>query len=263
MGRECGKRLLNALFVADIRQNIVENPHHGAVGRGNMQSRLRHEREKSERFESDGLSARVRARDNQRIEFSAEVHRNRNDRIGGNQRVTRPAQPDFARFRDFGRDAVHFKGKLAFSEDKSEQGKISVIFRKLRAAARDVGGKLKENPLDFIRFQPLQQPQLVVRFDDGERLDENRRAGRGSIVNKTFDLIPVFLLDRNDIAAVAHRDNLLLKVFGVCAAGDVFLQRVADFAVLRAHFAPDFIELVARGIGHRVLVHKAARNFLL
>ena len=82
-------------------------------------------------------------------------------------------------------------------------------------------------------------------------------------MNKTFDLIPVFLLDRNDIAAVAHRDNLLLKVFGVCAAGDVFLQRVADFAVLRAHFAPDFIELVARGIGHRVLVHKAARNFLL
>lgn len=54
-----------------------------------------------------------------------------------------------------------------------------------------------------------------------------------------------------------------MKVFGVCAAGDVFLQRVADFAVLRAHFAPDFIELVARGIGHRVLAHKAARYLLL
>ena len=263
MGGKRGKRLLNALFVADIRQNIVENPHHGAVGRGNMQSRLRHEREKAERFEGDGFSARVRTRDNQRIEFSAEVHRNRNNRIGGNQRMARPAQPDFARFRDFGRDAVHFKGKLAFSEDKSEHGKISVILRKLRAAARDVGGKLKENPFDFIRLQPLQKPQLVVRFDDGERLDENRRAGRGGIVNEALDLVPIFLLDRNDIAAVAHRDDLLLKIFGICAAGDIFLQRIADFAVLRAHPAPDFIELVARGIGYRVLAHKAARDLLL
>ena len=56
--------LLDRLVVADIGEHGVEDGQFGAVG-GDRQSRLRHEREQTHRFERDGLAAGVRAGDDE------------------------------------------------------------------------------------------------------------------------------------------------------------------------------------------------------
>ena len=62
MRRKRREILLDRLIVPNVGENGVEDRHVGAIG-GNGDSRLRHQSEQTEGFQSDGFAAGVRASD--------------------------------------------------------------------------------------------------------------------------------------------------------------------------------------------------------
>ena len=58
MRRKRGQILLDRLIVSDVSKNRVEDRHLGAIGRDG-DSRLRHQSEQAEGFESDGFAAGI------------------------------------------------------------------------------------------------------------------------------------------------------------------------------------------------------------
>ena len=58
---------------------------------------------------------------------------------------------------------------------------------------------------------------MIVEIDDGFRFDEKGRTGRGLIMYHTSDLSLIFCLDRNTVAVVTHRNNVVLQVGSVGA----------------------------------------------
>ncbi len=77
MSREGGKRLLNALLLAYIAKYVFEHAKSRIVVRGDIQSALRHKRQKSERFNRNRFTARVGTRYHKRIKVLAEPYINR------------------------------------------------------------------------------------------------------------------------------------------------------------------------------------------
>ena len=172
--------------------------------------------------------------------------------------MTRTNQRKLSRGSDRGRDRVHFKGKLAFAENKSKQRQIAVVFKKRRGVHGNIRGKLRQNSLDFVGFLSFKKAKLVIGFNDRERLDEKRRTGSGRIVNQTLDLIFIFLLNGDNVTSVSHGNDLLLQKFGVRASRNIFLQGIADSIVFMSHFSADLVKRVAGGIRDHVLTGDTA-----
>ena len=72
MRGECRERLLNALLVSDIREDIVKNTHHGAVRNGDMHTRLCHNGKQAECFQGYRFTARIRSGNNECVKINAE-----------------------------------------------------------------------------------------------------------------------------------------------------------------------------------------------
>ena len=74
MRGKCAQTLLNALFVADVGKNVLKHRDFRALLRGDMQARKRHNRQKSDCFKRYRFTARVRTRDNQRVEIFSKIN---------------------------------------------------------------------------------------------------------------------------------------------------------------------------------------------
>ena len=81
-----------------------------------------------------------------------------------------------------------------------------------------------ENAFDFLRFANACSLQVVIGIDDGQRFDIERRATGRRIVDDTRKSMAVLLLDRNDIAVVAHGDQGILEILLVF----LILQDIID-----------------------------------
>ena len=88
-----GERLLDALPIADIHQNLIEKAHDRAALGRNVQPALGHEREKADRLEDHGLSARIRSGD-QEHPVAAPDRKIERHRFPPEQRVASPADDD-------------------------------------------------------------------------------------------------------------------------------------------------------------------------
>src|SRR5206468_1968664 len=62
---EGAEALLDALFVADVREYVLEDDGPGAVVYGKVEARLRHEGEQADGLEGNRLASGVRAGDDQ------------------------------------------------------------------------------------------------------------------------------------------------------------------------------------------------------
>ena len=215
--RKSRKRLLYALVVADIDEHAVAHGNGRTLVGGNVQSRLRHEREKPERFERNGLAAGVRTGDYHRVIAAAERNVHRHDLILGYERVTRADKLDgpFGPRRDARLRAVHFFGKPRTGKIKRQFVDIRNIVAEYRRALRGLGGKLGKYTLYLMLFLCLKLAYLVVRVNDRHGFDENRSPRCRRVVNKPLYVVFAFCADRHDISAVAYRDDAVLKIFCV------------------------------------------------
>src|SRR5690606_25232879 len=92
--RKGAEILLDALLVTDVGVDALEYAQFGVLHR-QMQTALRHHRQQTNRLERDCLAAGVRPGDDQHPRIRVKLYINRHD-IAGQQRVTRPDQPDGA-----------------------------------------------------------------------------------------------------------------------------------------------------------------------
>ena len=91
VGAERRERLLDALLIADVGVDAVERLECRAARGGDGQAGLRHQREKPDGLEGDGLPAGVRPRDDERAERFADLQRH-GDGVVAEQRVARVDQ---------------------------------------------------------------------------------------------------------------------------------------------------------------------------
>ena len=75
-GRE---RLLNALFVANVRKYVVKHRDTAVISARNHHSAHRHQRDKADRFKRDRFAAGVRTRNDKAVKFISEHNVNGND----------------------------------------------------------------------------------------------------------------------------------------------------------------------------------------
>ena len=71
--------------------------------------------------------------------------------------------------------------------------------------------ELVEDPLDLLLLRELRLAPGVAQLDDDERLDEQRLAAAGRVVDDALDPALRLGLDRHDVAAVPERDDRLLE----------------------------------------------------
>ena len=211
-GREVGG---DRLVVADVGENL---PEHGQPGgaRRDVEPHLRHQRKQPRGLERDRFPPGVRAADHQHVVLPVQFERN------GDRGPPRAAQgvlehrvpriDQFAGpvFRDPRRDALELLGEegsrlgdiqLGDQLEKGAQG--------IGAAPEDVG----QGAEDTGDFDPLLLPEadeVVVLVDDGHRFHEGCLPAGGEPVHDAGDPGARIGPDRDDEAAVAEGDDVLL-----------------------------------------------------
>ena len=141
MCREGGKRLLDALLVPNIHKDLGEDPHLGLFLSRELKPCLCHKGKKTQCLQRDGLTARIRPRDHQRIKIAAKRDIDRNDPILIDQRVTAPKDRDTLLLRQNGRMRTESLGISRTGKGKGDLGHIIAIGRD---RSRMIGASLRK-----------------------------------------------------------------------------------------------------------------------
>ncbi len=114
-----GKRLLDALLVANIRQHAAAHLNHAVLSAGNLQAALGHQRQQTQGLQAYCLAAGVGAGDNHRVGLAADGEIDGHGGILGQQRMPSPLQlgsrlrPSQPRTQ-----GLHLISQLGFGKDK-------------------------------------------------------------------------------------------------------------------------------------------------
>ena len=128
MRGEGRKRLLNALFISDVRVNVLKQTDLALLVCRDVQAGGRHQAEQPQCFERHGLTARVRTGDDQRVVVVADGDIDRHRLILVEQRVPRAQQAAAARaLHEHRRRGVHLKRQLGARKDEVERDECIII----------------------------------------------------------------------------------------------------------------------------------------
>ena len=263
MCRESGQILFNALLIADVRQHPLVDRNGTLVRRRDVETALGHQRQQAKGLEGDGLAAGIGASDDQCIKGVSQLDVNGHRLLRVQQRMAGLAEVDGAVPPDLRPDGVHFIGELAPGKDQVQVHQGVIVPLNVLPVGRHIGGQLRQDALDLLLFLGLQLNIFVVGLNDADRLDEQRGAGGGNVVDQARHIALVLCLDRHHKTAVPLGDDGLLQNFGVAGRRNDLLQNLAAFCLGRPHMTADVRQLRAGGVGDRVLVHDAAVDLLL
>ena len=110
---------------------------------------------------------------------------------------------------------VHLEGQLGFGKDAVQLHQDFKVVVDVLLISRSLGGKLRQNPLDFLSLPGEQLPQGVVGVDRLHGFDKEGAAGGGHVMNQARHVGLAFALDRNHKAVGADGDNRLPQVLCV------------------------------------------------
>ena len=263
MCREGGERLLDGLLIADVRQHTLEHGDRTAVVSRNVQAAFRHQGQKAQCFQRDGLAAGIRAGDDEGVKIRSQTHSDGHDRFLVDQRVARAHQLDGRILADFRRHAVDAQGVLCLGKDHIQRDEHLIAVADALTEGRSLCGKLSQDPLDLLFLPDEQLAQGVVGIDRRHRLNEKRAARGGNVVDQAGNFGFVFTLDRHDITVAAQGDDGIAQVFSIRGRGNDLLQGFLDLSALNAHMTADVGQLTACGIRDLLLGENGICNFLL
>ena len=263
VGRERGQGLLDGLFIADVRVDRLEDAHLAAVRHREHHARGRHERHEAEGLDGHGLTAGIRAGDDQRVEVIAEADVGLDDLSRVDQRVPGFPEVDDACIVQERSGGLHGVGHLSLGEDQVQVDAAFVaLFRFVVDGARLVR-QVREDLLDLLPLFAEQDTDLVVRLDDRHGLDEYGGTGVRRVLDDARDVAFVFALDGHHVPAVAHGDDGVLQDGRVVGGMDDPVELVADLHLLLAQFASDVLEFRRRVVRHAVLRQDGREDALL
>ena len=214
MAGEGGKALLDALLIADIGVDFIEDSQLRAVRGGNLQPRLRHEGEQAHCFQGDGFAAGVGAGDHQGSEILAQPQVAGNDLVRIDQRMPGADEVDAALLVELGRHGVHAATQGGAGEDHVDFRQIFQGVADHFGVGADLTGERGQYALDFRLLLQIPLLELVARFHHGHGLDEQRGARAALIVHNAGHAAAAFRLHRHHVAAVAHGDDGIHQILG-------------------------------------------------
>jgi len=262
VGRERGERLLDGLLVADVGEHFVEDCKLGAEVRGHTEARLCHQRHEPHRLHRDGLAAGVGAGDDERRKLAAHPQVDGHHLRGVDQRMPPRDDVDAPLGVQLWFHRLHLAAEECLGEDHVElRQDVQVVYDEV-GVRRDLGGERGQDALDllFLLRRPLLQ--VVARLHHRHRLDEQRRAACGLVVNQPGDIGAALGLDRQHIAAVALGDDGVLQILGLLAPQkgvQLFAHPVSE----EAKVTPDVVELGAGAVGDLILGQNGVEDGLL
>ena len=213
MAGEGGKALFDALLIADVHEKLIEHADLAALVGRDQETTLCHRAQQTGRFQGDGLTAGVRAGDDERIIFFAQCNVHRHALLWVDQWVACPDQREgivgaHCRFECL---ELQRQTRLCQQDINVQHGLIAVL--ELRLNGCHLCGKGYQNALDLLRFLGTILQDAGIGFHDSLRFHKHRCAGRGNVMDDAAHFAAVFALDRDNVAAVAHGDHTLLQIF--------------------------------------------------
>ncbi len=210
MTGECRKRLLEGLLVANIGKDLVEDGESRAGKRGDLQTKLVHERSQTDGLECHRLPTRVRAGNNEMARVIFQHHINRHD-TGTDERVTNLGQPN----RAHGELRSNTVRRLAVArprvytveirDDLVRPGQGEPVLPRL-------GAQTFENAEDLLPVAVLSAPEVVVRLDQYRRLNEDGLTRLRVLVDDAVDPALVPRLERQHDPALSHHRVVYVPV---------------------------------------------------
>ena len=168
--------MLYALLIADIGENILKYAYFAVVSDGELKPRLRHERKKPRCFQRNGLASRIRSRYHEAIEILTDGNAYRHAGVFIQQRMTRIFKADKALFAYLRHHARIAERKLTLGKNECQSRYAVMISAEHRGVFGDIGGKLKEITLRFVRLCAFEYAYLVICLHHADRLYKERRA---------------------------------------------------------------------------------------
>ena len=255
---EGGKALLNALLVTDVHQHFFEHVD-GAVFVGrNHQAAHCHQGQQTDGFQSNGLTAGVRAGDHESIKFFAQSYVGGNDLFRVDQRMAGFFQFKLTVVHQIRHGGFHLVSQCRFGEVQVDLHQQVIAVNDGLSVNAHFGGKLGYNALDLPLFFGLQNLNFIVCFHNSHRLDENGSAAGGGIVNETLYLTAVFGFDRHNEAAVTLCNDVFLQIFALTANHAV--QLVTNAKLCLIDLAANIAQLLAGGIGNFLIGHNSVAD---
>ena len=204
------QRLGDRLLVADVGEHVAPDRQAAALGGRDVQPGLVHQAEQAERPQRDRLAAGVRAGHDEGRVAVAEADVDGHD-PPGQPGVAGRQEHDLGPVRGLRADGVHLAGEGRLGGPQVEPGQRIEGLAQGRGVRRDEGRQLVEDARDLLGLGDLRLAPGVAELDGDERLDEQRLAAARGVVDDALDPGPGLGLDRDDVAAVAQRDDRLLE----------------------------------------------------
>ena len=259
--RAAGQDLLR---VADLGADRPEDGHSRGRTAGERQTRLRHERKEPGGLEHHGLAAGVGTGDDEQALLRGELEVERDDGLRGTlrpglgerpapqrgqggieQRVPRRRERPPSVVRQLGKASRGRFPKLDLRLERVERRHLrDGLFQVLRSV-QDLLAKGRQEAFHFVPLFRRQQGELVVGFDDVERLDENGLARSGSVVHDARDTRTGRREDREAVAVVAQDHDRVSEEIAALVQDPV--QAAGDLRAAAAQLRAGVVKL-ARGV---------------
>ena len=173
----------------------------------------RHQRHKTDCLYRNRFAARVGAGDNYRVKIRAETDIDRHNFAFVDQRVSCTPKLDYALVVQLRNARSHRIGQLSLCKNEVQFDRTFIAALDRICKAADIRRKLGKNSVDLVLLLVFEELYLVIRLNNRHRLNENRCAARRGVMHKTRHFSPVFIPDRDNISAVSHGYNIILKIF--------------------------------------------------
>ena len=170
-GREI---LLDGLLVTDVGEDLLEHTELRAFGRRDEETGLAHQLEETDGLQAHGLTTGVRSRDDEQIEFLAEIYRDRHDFLRVDQRMTALQDIDVVVIVQHRTGGPHGGRQLRLREDEVELREDLDILSNLFSVWHQGAGQGIQDLLDLLLFVGLELTDVIIQLDDAHRLDEKR-----------------------------------------------------------------------------------------
>ena len=209
--------VVDALFVADIDEDFLENACPRAVRHRNGKAALKHVLQQSDGLQADTLSACIRTADDEDVLLAVEHDAERHNllvlpaQLGFQKGMASLDPVDERRGINLGRNGSDCFREVVFRDEELDVGKELEASQQLLYVGTKLLRKLAKNANHFPLLLGLQFANAVVGFHHFRRLYKDRLARRTLVVNDAFDAAFQGRSDRNHESAVAHgRSNIFL-----------------------------------------------------
>ena len=259
MRGERGQALLDALLVTDVRIHLAEQGQFTVLSGRNVESCHSHQLKETDCFQCDRFAAGVRAGDNDHVVILSDGQIDGNNLLRINEGMASLVNPDDVVLVKIGTDSVFIQSKTRLGKNKVQLRHVRAVVAKRSQMIRKKNGQGGQNLLLFLVLPDLQLADGISHLDNGSRLDKECRSGGGLIVYDAAHLGLVFTLDRQAVAVIADRNDIVLQI-GRVGLIQHFPKLGVDPVIGQSDFAADSLQLGACIIGDAVLRKNTAAD---